>query len=162
MDGTDTTNFLIQLRDLYPGGSRTDSILDRPWYISAAVAFSASNVPEAIPQIFRYVLNQLPTDSPLEERRLLARKLREALFKSGLISGYPKVCGARPGIPPERYSQINRPLTVSGRCTSPCLMNSKKLKSCVKQVNPSLISEPKGWNTGSPCTVKPPIPSSNF
>ncbi|KAH6919099.1 AhpD-like protein [Coprinopsis sp. MPI-PUGE-AT-0042] len=85
-----TTAFMDRIRDMYPSRSSTDSVLDRPWYILAAVAFSASNVPEAIPRIFHHVLEQLPKESPLEERRLLARKVREALFKSGLISGYPK------------------------------------------------------------------------
>jgi hypothetical protein len=38
------------------------------------------------------MLSQLKeSGSDTDEQRLLARKLREALLKSGLISGYPKV-----------------------------------------------------------------------
>lgn len=62
-----------------------------PWFIVAAVAFSASNRPEGVPEVFRYVLQELPPASELADRRMIAGKLREAIFKSGLISGYPKV-----------------------------------------------------------------------
>jgi hypothetical protein len=38
------------------------------------------------------MLSQLrESGSGMDEQKLLARKLREALLKSGLISGYPKV-----------------------------------------------------------------------
>ena len=62
-----------------------------PWYIVAAVAFSASNRPEGVSEVFQYVLEELPPASQLADRRMIAGKLREAIFKSGLISGYPKV-----------------------------------------------------------------------
>jgi len=57
------------------------------------VAFSASNKPEGVPQVFQYVLEDLRTNSTSNknEEKLVAQKMREALFKSGLISGYPKV-----------------------------------------------------------------------
>ena len=90
------SSFLDRIRAIYP----SDSGLNNPWYILAAVAFSASNMPEAVPQVFSYVLSLLPNGSSLDERRVVARKLREALFKSGLLSGYPKVGGyTRVGIP---------------------------------------------------------------
>ena len=67
-------------------------VLSNPWYIISAVAFSASNQPEGVPRIFDHMLSQLrESGSDTDEQRLLARKLREALLKSGLISGYPKV-----------------------------------------------------------------------
>lgn len=66
--------------------------LTNPWYIAAAVAYSASNKAEAVPQVFQYALQELKTNQAAEsEQFLLAQKIREALFKSGLISGYPKV-----------------------------------------------------------------------
>jgi hypothetical protein len=34
---------------------------------------------------------ELPKDAKVEDQMVVARKLREAIFKSGLISGYPKV-----------------------------------------------------------------------
>ena len=66
--------------------------LQNPWFIVAAVAFSASNRPEAVPCVFKQALQDLKNGSyDTPEELLLAKKMREALFKSGLISGYPKV-----------------------------------------------------------------------
>ena len=72
----------------------THSVLRNPWYIVAAVAFSASNQPEGVPRVFEHVLEDLRapgTNSLQSDEKLLAQKIRDALFKSGLISGYPKV-----------------------------------------------------------------------
>lgn len=69
-----------------------DTALPNPWYIVAAVAYSASNKAEAVPEVFQYALQELKASKGAEsEQFLLAQKIREALFKSGLISGYPKV-----------------------------------------------------------------------
>ncbi|KIJ37405.1 hypothetical protein M422DRAFT_178037 [Sphaerobolus stellatus SS14] len=62
-----------------------------PWSFVAATAFSASNFPEAVPLVFQYALKELDIHS---ERLLLARKFRDALFKSGILSGYPKAINA--------------------------------------------------------------------
>ncbi|KAF9484902.1 hypothetical protein BDN70DRAFT_871882 [Pholiota conissans] len=98
-----SSSFLNGLRALFPEnlslrGSTNLSehqALKNPWYIVAAVAFSASNRPEAVPQVFEHVLEEMKS-SPCEEAdsKLLAQKLREAIFKSGLISGYPKAINA--------------------------------------------------------------------
>ena len=68
-------------------------VLRNPWYLVAAVAFSASNRPECVPHVFEYVLKDLRADanSLQSDEKLLAQKMRDAIFKSGLISGYPKV-----------------------------------------------------------------------
>ncbi len=74
-------------------------VLKTPWYIVAAVAFSASNRPEGVSQVFEHALADLrssPTNTDRtvvgsEDEKLLAQRFRDALFKSGLISGYPKV-----------------------------------------------------------------------
>lgn len=72
--------------------ARSESALRNPWFIVAAVAFSASNRPEAVPCVFEQALQDLKSEgSDKPQELLLARKMREALFKSGLISGYPKV-----------------------------------------------------------------------
>lgn len=73
-----------------------DLSASNPWYIIAAVAFSASNRPDAVPHVFQHAIKDLQTEEAsgigsLEEKRLVARKLRDALFKSGLTSGYPRV-----------------------------------------------------------------------
>lgn len=66
--------------------------LQNPWFIVAAVAFSASNRPEGVPRVFEQALQDLKKGgSDKSEELMLAQKMREALFKSGLISGYPKV-----------------------------------------------------------------------
>lgn len=66
--------------------------LSSPWYIVAAVALSASNKPDGVPRVLEHMLQEeLPKDAKVEDEMTLARKLREAIFKSGLISGYPKV-----------------------------------------------------------------------
>ncbi|KAJ2922468.1 hypothetical protein H1R20_g14632, partial [Candolleomyces eurysporus] len=62
-----------------------------PWYIVVAVALSASNKADGVPRVLEHMLNEeLPKDAKVEDQMALARKLREAVFKSGLISGYPK------------------------------------------------------------------------
>jgi len=111
-----TSSFLNSLKSLFPEASgclaintgsvspsrrksvkiqnNTHLVLRNPWYIVAAVAFSASNRPEGVPRVFEHVLedlrapgaNSLPSDE-----KLLAQKIRDALFKSGIMSGYPKV-----------------------------------------------------------------------
>ncbi|EIN03557.1 hypothetical protein PUNSTDRAFT_93915 [Punctularia strigosozonata HHB-11173 SS5] len=84
--------FLSRLEALYPSTSSASTspsraVVDSPWYVAAAVAYSAANRPEAVPRVFEYVLAKV--DEPAERLRL-ARKLRDALFKSGIIGGYPK------------------------------------------------------------------------
>lgn len=79
--------FLASLEALYPRQARGAV---SPWSLVAATAFSSSNLPEAVPEVFKYALDGVNTH---DERQLLVRKLKDALFKSGLLSGYPK---ARP------------------------------------------------------------------
>lgn len=80
-----TREFLARLEALYP---KQDDGVVSPWSLVAATAFSSSNLPEAVPEVFKYALESLKTH---EQRLLLARKLRDALFKSGMLSGFPKV-----------------------------------------------------------------------
>jgi hypothetical protein len=86
--------FLTHLESLYPStapssaSSPSKAAVDSPWYVAAAVAYSAANRPEAVPRVFAHALAKV--DEPAERLRL-ARKVRDALFKSGLIGGYPKV-----------------------------------------------------------------------
>ncbi|KIK54546.1 hypothetical protein GYMLUDRAFT_48676 [Collybiopsis luxurians FD-317 M1] len=59
-----------------------------PWYILAAVSFCAGNEPQAVAELFKYVLTQ--TGDNHEERLLLARKFRDAILKAGMTCGYSK------------------------------------------------------------------------
>ncbi|KJA15966.1 hypothetical protein HYPSUDRAFT_331609 [Hypholoma sublateritium FD-334 SS-4] len=99
-----SAGFLNGLKALFPETSNTigpiwqPPMLKSPWYIVAAVAFSASNRPEGVPQVFEHALADLRASLANAERtalssdneKLLAQRFRDALFKSGLISGYPK------------------------------------------------------------------------
>ncbi|KAF9009491.1 hypothetical protein BDQ17DRAFT_1065606 [Cyathus striatus] len=65
--------------------------LSNPWYIIAAVAYSASNRPEGVSFIFNYVWQRMNVrNESVENQRLLAKKLREAIFRSRIFSGYSK------------------------------------------------------------------------
>ncbi|EMD34372.1 hypothetical protein CERSUDRAFT_55073 [Gelatoporia subvermispora B] len=96
-----TPVFLEQLKAAYPSNtvSGSDIVLSNPWYLVAAVAFSASNVPEAIPIVWEYAVQNLADvqekglsqEQAQQERLTLARRLREALLQSGLLSGMPRV-----------------------------------------------------------------------
>ncbi|TRM58205.1 AhpD-like protein [Schizophyllum amplum] len=79
------SGLFARLRSLYPA-AETDTG-DRTWALVAACAFSAANAPEAVPRVFEYAIEG---EASHEERLRFARKMRDALFKSGMLSGYPK------------------------------------------------------------------------
>ncbi|KAH7910470.1 hypothetical protein BJ138DRAFT_1180261 [Hygrophoropsis aurantiaca] len=81
--------FLSQLKSLYPV---KPSYRENPWYAVAAIAFSASNRPDAVPFVLKYAFNDLEAlSAPDEDYVFVVRKIRDAIFKSGMISGFPKV-----------------------------------------------------------------------
>ncbi|KAI0954683.1 hypothetical protein AcW1_006494 [Taiwanofungus camphoratus] len=94
-----TDEFLNELKALYPARplSTPDAVLAQPWYLVAALAFSASHKAEAVPLVFEFVLAELklaqsPEDAEKAgEQRTLADKIREALLQSGLLSGVPLI-----------------------------------------------------------------------
>lgn len=88
MAGAVSLDFLAQLEKLYPGDGKGK--VNR-WPFIAAVAFSAANLPEAVPLVFTYAVQDLHDDA---DRLSLVRKMKDAIFKSGLLSGYPKVGGS--------------------------------------------------------------------
>lgn len=85
---------LQHLQSLYP--TQPGSI-SHAWYIVTAVAFSASNKPDAAAAVFKYVIDNLEnsnssTTEDLHATKLtVARKTREAILQSGLLSGYGRV-----------------------------------------------------------------------
>ncbi|KAF5324755.1 hypothetical protein D9611_004187 [Ephemerocybe angulata] len=126
MSTTITTAFLNQLKSFYPAsrlasGGTNSSAISNPWYIVTAVALSASNKPDGVPRVFEHMLSQELKDhasDSQEDRLILARKFREAIFKSGLISGYPKAINSlvalHEAMPEDlRDTQIHRSTTMS-------------------------------------------------
>ncbi|KAL7282982.1 hypothetical protein ACG7TL_002402 [Trametes sanguinea] len=94
-----TPAFLDTLKSLYPAHAPSTAAhpgaLPNPWPLVAAVAFSASNVPEAVPAVFAHALAELRArgtegGAAREEQRVLARKIREGVLQSGLLSGMPR------------------------------------------------------------------------
>jgi len=93
--------FLDQLKAIFPSRGvlgTPDEVIAQPWYLVAAVAFSASRHAEAVPAVFEFALGELKLvqigeapEKVLEQRSKLASKIREAILQSGLLSGIPRV-----------------------------------------------------------------------
>jgi len=107
MAGLATKTFLTHLKSVYPFPynriSHARETFANPWDIIAAVAFSASNVPEAVPFVFKYAFDDLhKTHVRLgqegngeivhEDRLVLARRFRDAIFKGGITGGFARAC----------------------------------------------------------------------
>lgn len=98
-------DFLASLRALlpYPDDAPTSRETSSPymWIFIVAVAFSSANVPEAVPEVFKYAVEEvsqvlrvrfgLPEDEIREHQLSIARKIREAVLQSGLLCGMPRV-----------------------------------------------------------------------
>lgn len=95
--GLPTREYLAYLKSIYPGhraesGETVDGIIRSSWYLVVAVAFGSSNRPESVPKVFQFVHDELTAASAsIEERRVVVRRLKEAIFKSGLSCGYSRV-----------------------------------------------------------------------
>ncbi|KAL1678188.1 AhpD-like protein [Schizophyllum commune] len=76
------SSLLARLRELYPADAD-----DKTWALVAACAFSAANFPDAVPQVFS---SAIEGETSHDKRLAFARKLRDALFKSAMLCGYPK------------------------------------------------------------------------
>jgi len=96
---------LQHLKSLYPYGDITSSldVIQNPWYIVTVVSFTAGNRPEAVPLLFKYVLEELeraqnlfkvPETEAHREKVVLVRKFRDAIFKCGITGGYSKSINA--------------------------------------------------------------------
>ncbi|KAF9012878.1 hypothetical protein BDZ89DRAFT_1077208 [Hymenopellis radicata] len=151
-----TRELLSRLESLYPSS-------DGSWAMVAAIAFSASNAPEAVPEVYKFVSQNLKTD---EEQLALARKLRDGLFKSGLICGFPKAINALAQlhtVVPERFRDAE-PLREITTSTSDINKNGQEyfnqtygetastVQPFLKQINPDLeffsTTFAYGWTYG--------------
>lgn len=98
-----TTELLTHLKSLYPlrdVARGTNAVLRNPWYIVSAVAYGSSNRPEAVPIVFQHALDDLrqaqaeqqkPAEVARQEQLQLARRMREAILKGGMLCGYSRV-----------------------------------------------------------------------
>ena len=98
-----TPDFLASLRALFlsnldSASTSSSSSNQHLWAIVAAVSFSAANVADAVPLVFQFALDGLvrgqqqpDSDEARSEQLALARKIREAVLQSGLLSGMPRV-----------------------------------------------------------------------
>lgn len=98
-----SAEFLNHLKTLYPLRntlSGTEAVLQNPYYVVAAVAYSSSNRPEAVPVVFQHVLadlkkaqaeQQASAEEAHKEQLYLARRIREAILKGGLLCGASRV-----------------------------------------------------------------------
>ena len=99
MTSLTSQTFLNHLKTIYPSqGGKVLPVLRNPWYLITAVALSASNTPEAVPAVFRFALENLRKETPhsgvvpaIDHELALARRFRECLLQSGLLSGYARV-----------------------------------------------------------------------
>jgi len=85
-----TKSFVDSLRKSFPQAEGLPAS-QNPWYLVAAVGFSASNRPEAVAQIFTHAIQDVQEH---DERLKIARKIRDGLLKSAMISGFPRVINA--------------------------------------------------------------------
>lgn len=68
--------------------ANTPHLADR-WFFIAAAAFSVCNVPEAVPVIYNYAIDNIKDKSP-EAKFDISQKMRESLLKSAALGGLPK------------------------------------------------------------------------
>lgn len=68
--------------------ANTPYLADR-WFFIAAAAFSVCNVPEAVPVIYNYAIDNIKDKSP-EAKFDVSQKMRESLLKSAALGGLPK------------------------------------------------------------------------
>ncbi|THG99664.1 hypothetical protein EW145_g7219 [Phellinidium pouzarii] len=93
-------DFLAHLKSLYPSEPKSHSPtgstdLQNPWFLVAAVAYSAGNRPEAVPRVYESVIDALDSAAASHGEKLsTTRVLRDAIFKSGMIGGYSRTISA--------------------------------------------------------------------
>ena len=83
-----TPSFLSSIQALFPSPSTERN----PWHIIAAVAYCASNRPEAVPEVLKYALEGVDRSGGGHDERLrVVREIKDGMFKAGMICGYSRV-----------------------------------------------------------------------
>ncbi|ODQ55880.1 hypothetical protein SAICODRAFT_51959 [Saitoella complicata NRRL Y-17804] len=95
-----TPEFLNTVKKAWPKTSTAPN----PWYLIAAIPFTYLNLPHEVPHIVHHALSEDPADGHAA-RLSIARRTRDALFKSGINGGMPKAINAlaalHDSLPPE-------------------------------------------------------------
>lgn len=98
-----SAEFLNQIKSIFPQSTSakgSQAVLANPWYFLAAVGFSCSNRPEAVPFVFLSALEELKIAqkaenvddaTALSQQLLLARRVRESILKGGILGGASRV-----------------------------------------------------------------------
>jgi hypothetical protein len=84
------------------------------WYFITAVALSVLNRPDEILKVFSYVIETSSgskVSKPDHEQLRIARKIREALVKSGAIGRLPKVLSSTEQLADLQTKTLSRLLT---------------------------------------------------
>ncbi|KAL0577054.1 hypothetical protein V5O48_004935 [Marasmius crinis-equi] len=81
-EGLAAERFLSHLESTYDALTLSHPTL---WLCVAAIAFSGLNHPEAVPWIYQHAVQKENMD-----QRLMARKMKDALFKASVLFGIPK------------------------------------------------------------------------
>jgi len=65
------------------------------WYLVAATALSALNLPHEVPAVYRHALSLIPSHQPPElvrdEQLRVTQRMREGLVKTIVVGGLPRV-----------------------------------------------------------------------
>ncbi|KAG5742951.1 hypothetical protein H9Q69_005575 [Fusarium xylarioides] len=60
--------------------------LHAKWYLVAAVALAASSAGDRVPDLYRLAV----ADLPLDQEKIVQRRIKEALLKTSILMGLPK------------------------------------------------------------------------
>ncbi|KAF5572850.1 carboxymuconolactone decarboxylase [Fusarium pseudoanthophilum] len=61
-------------------------VVHAKWYLAAAVALAASSAGDRVPDLYHFVV----ADLPLDQEKIVQRRIKEALLKTSVLMGIPK------------------------------------------------------------------------
>jgi len=93
--GMATTSLLEELEALWPTATTPNSTAEpsipNPYALIAAVVFGSANLPELVPSVWVHAASRVNSN---DDKALLARRMRDALFKTGMLTGYSRTINA--------------------------------------------------------------------
>ena len=84
---------LDEIQALWPSTDASSQLpnLRNPYALVAAAVFSGTNRPDLVPAVWSHAVTEI---SSTDEKALVARRLRDAIFKAGLLTGYSRAINA--------------------------------------------------------------------